>query len=94
MNFIPLCRAKKIKFMTFSKKINPNEHILTENLKVMMNQEEFDNPSAYYHFKNFNKNFYIYNSINILHMNINSHTCHFDEFHTLHITKYIRKKKL
>ena len=34
-------QGKKIKFITFSKKTNPNQYILTGCLNDMMNQEEF-----------------------------------------------------
>ena len=73
--------GKKIKLT----KTNPNECNLTEHLNNMMNQKEFDNPSAYYDYKKFNENFHqnTYKGTNILHMNINSFSCHFDEFHTL-----------
>ena len=74
-------QGNKIKFKIFSKKTNPNQHILTESLNEMMRR--FDNPSGYYYYKNFNKNFYIYNGTNILHLNINSRFCYFDDFHTL-----------
>ena len=54
-------------------------------LKRHDNQEEFDNPAAYYEYKKFNKNFdqNIYNGTNILHMNINSLSYKIDDFHTL-----------
>ena len=50
-------QSKKIKFITFSKKTNPNQYILTGCLNDMMNQEEFYNPSAYYDYKKFNEYF-------------------------------------
>ena len=51
----------------------------------MMNQKEFDNPSAYYDHKKFNEKFYqnIYNGTYTLHMNINYLSYLFDDFHTL-----------
>ena len=78
-------QGKKRKFTTFSILTNPNEHILTERLNDMIDQEEFDNPSAYYDYKRSKENFEqnIYNGTNILRMNINFLSYHFHDFHTL-----------
>ena len=50
----------------------------------MMNQDEFENHENY-DYKKFNKNTdqNIHNDTNVLHMNINSHSCFFCDFHTL-----------
>ena len=51
----------------------------------MMNRKEFDSPSVYYDYEKFNEDFgqNIYNGTNILHINIDSVSYHFDDFHTL-----------
>ena len=80
-------QGKKIKFSTFSKKVNPYADILIEQLNDMMDQEQEDffNPSAYFDCKKFNENFddKTYKGTNFLHMNINSLSYHFDDLHTL-----------
>ena len=83
-------RQKKI--TAFSKKTNANKYILTERFNDMMNQEEFGDPSAYYNYKRFNENFdqNIYNGTNILHININSLSYHFDNFRTVILQLYIK----
>ena len=75
-------RGKKIKFTNFSEKTNSNEQILTEHLNDIMNQDEFDDTAAYYGYKKLNDQT-ICNGINILHLNINSLSDHFDDFHAL-----------
>ena len=64
---------------------NPNEHILSERLSDMMDQEKLDNPSVYYDFKRLKEKFdqNICNGTNILHININCLSYHFHEFHRL-----------
>ena len=75
--------GQKIKIYDIFK--NSNKHILTERLNDMMNQKEFDSPSVYYDYEKFNEDFgqNIYNGTNILHINIDSVSYHFDDFHTL-----------
>ena len=50
-------KGKVIKFTTFSKLTNLNEHIFTEHLNDMMNQKKIDNLLAYHDYKRLNENF-------------------------------------
>ena len=57
----------------------------------MMNQKEFDSPSVYYDYEKFNEDFgqNICNGTNILHINIDSVSYHFDDFHTLLLQLFV-----
>ena len=79
-------QGKKIKFCTFSRKMNLSKgRMITERLNELMDQEELFNPTTYFDYEKFNESFdeKIYNGTNFFHMNINSLSYHLEEFQSL-----------
>ena len=68
-----------------AKKRSVGEDILINNLNDAMNSSDLSNPSSYYSIEKFNQNFKTnaFNGMNLLHLNIASLPCNYDQLHTL-----------